>query len=265
MQEVEAASEHEEHDAWQGVHTLSLAYVPAGQFAMHSFFKGLRLSLEHFVQVTRGVVDLLAEGSSEHSAQFSMPPLLASLHGTHLFPALSSALGKSPDPHPDASTQEVESPAVLRYLPVSHFVHMTLLLAYVQTAHPVTPAAAGVRPVFAPLHDWQVFRPPVAAVCPKYPSGHLETQEVAPSVSVFRYKSALHSVHISFSWPSLEHVLQFSVTQLLGLLLGTGISAVCIVLILDSLPCPVTSFAYPTHASFRASLHTPLPGAALTL
>ena len=249
---------------WQGLQILLLAYVPAGQFAMHSFFKGLRLPLEHFVQVTRGVVDLLAEGSSEHSLQFSIPPSDALLHEAHLFPALSSALGKNPDPHPDASTQEVESLVVLRYLPASHFVHVTLSL-YVQAAHPATPAPAGVRPVFAPLHDWQVFRPPVAAVCPKYPSGHSAAQEVTPSVSVFRYKSALHSVHISFSWPSLEHVLQFSVTQLLGLLLGTGVSAVCIVLILDSLPCPLTSFIRFTHAPSLTSLHTLLPGAARIL
>ena len=109
--------------------------------------------VEHFVQVTRGVEDPLAEGSSEHSLQSAMPPSDALLHATHLFPALSSALGKNPDPHSDASTQEVESLVVLRYLPVPHFVHVTLLLAYVQAAHPATPAPAGVRPAFSPLHD----------------------------------------------------------------------------------------------------------------
>ena len=168
----------------------------------------------HFAQVIRIAPALLAEGSSEHSPQFSMPPSATVLHAAHPFPVLSSALGKNPDPHSDASTQEVESLVVLRYLSASHFVHVTLLLAYVQAAYPATPAPAGVRPVFAVAHDWQVFFCVLLSVCSKYPSGHVVTQEVDP-VGVCR-KPAAHSMHVAVAVPAADsdpgalHLAQFA-------------------------------------------------------
>ena len=141
MQEDSPASEHEEQDAWHGLQTLLLSYVPAGQLAMHSFFKGLRLFLEHFVQVMRAVEDLLAEGSSEHSAQSVMPPLALSLQGRHFFlpPALS--LGKYPALQVAAVTQLAGDPS-FKYRSAWHSVQVAGVFAapdVVHFRHPSTP------------------------------------------------------------------------------------------------------------------------------
>ena len=81
MQEDSPASEHEEQDAWQRVHTLLLlpvSYVPAGQSVRHASLRGLSfLLLVHTSQTF----------SSLQLAQFSM------LHATHAVPvALGSLL-----------------------------------------------------------------------------------------------------------------------------------------------------------------------------
>ena len=130
---------------WQGVQILSLAYVPAGQVVMHSFFKGLRLPLEHFVQVMSTVEDLLAEESSEHSAQFSMPPSDALLHEAHLFPLSASFFGNAAGPHCDTSTHvPVEPLSAFKYvLPpiVLHLLHLLLpasvQIAQFSSSHPI--------------------------------------------------------------------------------------------------------------------------------
>ena len=98
---------------------------------MHSFFKGLRLSLEHFVQVTRGVADLLTEASSEHSPQFSMPPLLLSLQARHFFLLSALSLGKYPVLQSSALTQDVAEvglETVFRYRLALHSVYVAALV-----------------------------------------------------------------------------------------------------------------------------------------
>ena len=129
MQEVEAASEHEEHDVWQGVQTLVLSYVPAGQLSRQASLRGLNLSLEHFVQVMSTVLPSAVERSSEHSPQLVMPPSDTVSHAAHLFPVLSSALGKNPDPHPDAATHvPVEPLSTFKYVLVPVVLHLLHLL-----------------------------------------------------------------------------------------------------------------------------------------
>ena len=212
--------------------TLLLSYVPAGQLSRQASLRGLSFFLlEHasqtfslsqlaqlfMVHVTPavpavlGFVPLLqAEQLSapeflEHVLQSATPSVL-SPHGTHFFPFSASFLGKNPNMHSNTVTHEVESPAVLRYLPALHVVHVTLVVSYVQAAHPVTPAAAGVRPVFLPLHNWQIFFCVLLSMCSKYPSGHHETQEVDP-VGVCR-KPVAHSVHVAIvAEPLNVHVL----------------------------------------------------------
>ena len=107
---MEAASEHEEHDVWQGVHTLlglPVSYVPAGQAVKQASLRGLRLFVEHFVQVIRVFPALLAGVSSEHSAQLSMPPFAAVLQRMHFFLFSTLSLGKYPVLQSFALTQEV--------------------------------------------------------------------------------------------------------------------------------------------------------------
>ena len=140
MQEVEAASEHEEHDVWQGVQTLLISYVPAGHAARHASPRGLSLFEVHSVHVT-AVPALVDDALREHFAQFSMPPLLVSLHFTQTFLLLLLVVGKNPSLHCPAATQLVVLPSVFRYRSPVHSVQVAgpAVLGFVHLAQPTTP------------------------------------------------------------------------------------------------------------------------------
>ena len=93
------------------------------------------LLFPHFVQVTRGVEDPLAEGSSEHLPQLSMPPFAAVPQETQTFlsPLELSVVGKCVPSslHVDSSRQDVVgvSPVTaFRYRSVVHSVHVAALV-----------------------------------------------------------------------------------------------------------------------------------------